>query len=261
MTETNTSNNFGWVDPYSSEYRPEIIQLIENVASSKSKLARNVWHIEVDSEDIVSELYAHLIAKPALLTDGKVPSKILHNVASNFCFKQRTDQGAAIVGTDTLHGILTDFNNVPSYVWEVLYGPVFIKAGKPAGSYLEAIEQEYKYKNKIVGASNRKTLSRAVTRLAEVISGIMVGTPDSFTSISDRPGMPTYSMEETEDFEDSTLAPFVGMYSCIEGHIYRINTGAKPDNNRIGQKQLLGYFTCKCGNILTLDSRVSVGDE
>lgn len=252
---TERTNNFGWVDPYSEDYRPEIIQLIENVAVSKSQLARNVWHIEVDPEDIVGELYAHLIAKPNLLLAGKVPSKILHNIASNFCFKQRTDQGAAILGTDSLHGIMQDFNSMPTYIREIMYGPVFAKAGKPVGSYLEAIEQEYKYGNKIVGASNRRTLARAVTRLAEVISGIMVGTPDSLAVIENSPGIPTYLDEADEDFEDPTFAPFTGIYYCDQGHKYRINTGDKPDNNKIGKKQLLGYLTCRCGNTLTLDSR------
>lgn len=254
MTETKISNN--WADPYSDDYRPEIVQLIENVASNKAQLARNVWYINIDREDIISELYVYLFSDPKLLENGKIPSKILHSRASNFCFKQRSDQGAAIVGTDTLHGILTDFNNLPSYVREVLYGPVFAKAGKPAGGYLEIIEQEYKYKNKIMDRVKKQTLARAVTRLAEVISGIMVGTPDSFNTLSQTPSIPSYEMEEsTEEYEDSTFAPFTAIYTCSNGHQYKINTGAKPDTTRIGQRYLLGYYSCRCGEVLELHTR------
>lgn len=260
MAETVINHN--WADPYSDEYRPEIIQLIEDVAANKVERSKEVWHINVEFEDIVSELYAHLLTKPALLTDNKFPSKILHNVASDYCFKQRTDQGATILGTDTLHGMLQDFNNLPSQIYKVLYGPVFAKAGKPAGTYLEIIEQEYKYKNKVVGASQRKTLARAVSRLVEVYSGIMVGTPESYEALIYSSNMPIYTMAETEEtFEDPSFAPFIGLYHCSNKHQYRINTGAKPENRRIGLRTELGYYTCRCGEILYLDSREVVDEE
>jgi hypothetical protein len=257
---TETANNFGWCDPHSADYRPDIVQLIEDVAANKVDTARKRWQINVAFEDLQSELYAHLLTYPKIIEGGKFPSKVLHNEAAKFCFKQRTDQGAAIIGTDTLHLVLTDYNNIPDYIYKILNGPVFAKAGKPAGKYLEVIEQEYKYSNKIVGTSNRKTLARAVTRLAELISGVMVGTPDSFTHIANQPGMPTY-LDECEDFyEDATSAPYVGIYYCNKGHGYRISTGAKPENKKIGQAKLLGYYTCRCGNILTLDTREVIGE-
>jgi len=256
MVMTDSKVNNSWADPYSTDYRSDITQLIENVATSKTTLAKNVWHINVEREDLISELYCYLLSKPSLIEDGKVPSKILHNRASNFCFKQRLDKGAAIVGTDTLHDMLLEFNKLPTYILDVLYGPVFAKAGKPVGTYLEIIEQEYKYKNKVVGASNRKTLARAVARLAEVISGIMVGTPDSFNSLTYAANVPSYEMQDnSDDSLDSTFAPFTAIYTCTNNHSYRINTGAKPDTTRIGQNHLLGYYKCKCGEVLELDSR------
>jgi len=247
------ADKFSWCDPYSDNYRPEIVQLIENVANSKASLSKSVWQIEVDKEDIISELYLYLFSDPHILSNGKIPSKILHSRAANFCFKQRADQGAAIIGTDILHNILTDFNNIPSYIHKVLYGPVFTKAGQPDGSYLRAIEQEYKYKNTIVGSSKRKTLTRAVVRLAEVINGIMVGTPDTIDSLMTTPYTPTIQEPETED---KTFKSFDGLYMCNQGHKYRISTGAKPDNKKIGKREHLGYYTCRCGNVLELDTRI-----
>lgn len=249
--------DFSWADPTSNNYRADVVELIHNVAENKAAKARSVWYIEVEQEDIVSELYAHLFAKPSLLVDNKFPSKNLHNVAADYCFKQRKDQGAAAIGTDALHEILTDWNTIPQYILNIMYGPVFAKAGKPSGGYLKALEEAYRDKDY---SGYRLTVPRALKRLAEVLSGIMVGTPDSLQRLGDDKGIPTYSDpdydDETEYDEDDTFNPLSAIYMCDAGHEYKYELGCDKAPNKLGQVKIYGYRFCKCG--LTLELRKDV---
>lgn len=253
MTETNTSDNFGWADPNSSNYRPEIVQLIKNVAATKSLWARNVIATEVDAEDIISELYVYLFSDPKLLQDSKIPSKILHNRAITYCFKVRSDKGAAMLGTDQLHEILINWETIPQYILDFLYGTSFPNAGEPAGSYLDAIETHYKYKQKVM---KRNLLSRSLERLAQIIDGVMVGSPDSFSRIELNPNVPSYTdshfADEIGEDPDPTFKPYSAMYGCLGGHLYMVNFPKKPKGYRIGTKTEYGFRYCKCGELLEL---------
>ncbi|MFY1660896.1 hypothetical protein [Micromonospora sp. WMMD1274] len=247
-----------WADPQSPDYQPDTVALVKNVAKVKASKARYEWNIDIEYEDLLQELYLYLFTESKAVRNGKVSAVILHARAADICYRRRLQESTSIIETDELYSILTQWNAMPRYVRDALYGPVFSRAGK--GRYLQLIEYVHQYGGNyaLMPSADKKAYRRAVVRLAEVIAGVMCGKPGSLSALPQDVADPDQELEaliaeQASESEDQTFSPWRGLYACEAGHQMHAALGSEPTGKTIGTKRgIYGVRHCSCGERLTL---------
>ncbi|MGW5578726.1 hypothetical protein [Micromonospora chokoriensis] len=237
--------NCNWADPYSDDYRADLVSTIEKVRDLVAALSRNEWNAPVEAADLESELYLFLFRKPTLL-DAKQSTLFgtLYRHATDLCFRQRKQAGAVLIGRDALGAILREWNSMPNYVWEVVHGPTFSKAA--GGRYLELLTQVYRDKCNpfLMSHADKMAILRAMDRLIEVLADVMCGKPESFDIAKH---------DQAEELVylpldgDETFIGHQGNYRCAEGHEITVRLGKKAPK-RLGMPTVYGHRHCACGN-------------
>jgi hypothetical protein len=202
--------------------------------------------LSIDVEDVASELYMVLLARPALYDYPLFKTlSILKGEATKYVNDQRRQVGGFFTNPEALISILADWRSegLPTSVSDALYGPVFVKAGVPAGSYLQAIQDAYwdgAMPARRSAADFR--LRRAVVRLTEVLSGVMVRQ----VCLDEAEQLSYLLPEGDDDLPDATFNAFDCLYVCEAGHLVKVRVAVdKPQ--RLGTPKVYGYRNCPCG--------------
>ncbi|MEU1602676.1 hypothetical protein [Micromonospora matsumotoense] len=242
-----------WADPTKLEYRPELVELVETIARQKASKARYDWNIDIEYEDLRQELFLYLFQNPNKVANGRFPATILHSEAADICFRKRLQESTSIIDTDELYAILTEWNRLPRYVREALYGPVFHKAGK--GRYLQLIEYVHQHGGNyaLMPPADKKAYRRAVVRLAEIIAGVMCGKPASLSELPQDLAGPEQELETlTSESVDDTFSAWRGHYVCDAGHHTTAALAVVPPQRIGSERGIYGRRYCACGEELSL---------
>lgn len=243
-------------------------------ATSRDALARG---LVVDSEEIASELYMHILANKAMLDYplGKALS-ILRGVANKYSFSQRNVRNGYMYSSEDIILELKKWTRegMSSKVSDALYSESFLRAGVPAGSYFSVVQEAYQGGYLPAAGSNEAVkLGRAISRLAEMVSGVMTGVVLSLDVVGteviseeiEQPSLeelrmkyaPDMTLEELEavmdahqDRNDPTFRPHAYTFMCDQGHSRVFLTAVAksdfPNRPRIGTAEH-GYKDCWCG--------------
>lgn len=211
--------------------------------------------LSISLEDVASELYMVILVRPELHTYPLFKSLgILKGEATRYVNELRNQEGGFFTSPESLVDLLFCWRSegglMPS-VRDALFGPVFARAGSPAGSYRDAIVQAYR--DGLVPparSSEGKKLKRAVVRLSEVLTGVLVGPVKSLDEHEVEVGLieDCYSYA---GYEDSSVGSFGAIYVCSSGHLTKLALAVDPPEV-IGMPRVYGYLNCSCGEVLKL---------
>lgn len=243
---------------YTSVLKRDLARGLSRIAATHSRYALIDFGIEVPEEDIASELYMVILARPELKDYflGKALS-ILKAEAKVYICKQRDQRGGFFTSPALLTSLLRNWrvDGLPASVQWCLYDAEskFADDGIPAGSYRQVIEDAY-WGGLMPDprSAQGKKLKRAVARLAEVLSGVLVG-PVRQLEENDYEVALEYD-EGSSDYEDLEFSAgsFGALYSCPSGHINKFYLAAQPPELIGSVRGVYGLRYCSCGEVLKL---------
>ena len=235
---------------YSPFLGSDLARGLSRIAVSKARYALTDFGIEVAAEDIASELYMEILSRPELKTWTLSKALgVLRAEANIYICKIRDQRGGFFTSPDLLVRELKAWHTegLSHTVEWCLYDPesVFADAGIPPGSYRQVIQDAYW--DGIFPAPGRpagKRLNRAVARLSEVLSGVLVGPVKALdVEAHDLEDDPYLELE----FDADAAGVFDGLYSCTAGHTSKFSLAVEPPKTIGSPRGVYGLRFCACG--------------
>jgi len=240
---------------YSSVLDKQTASAIASAAVDRANFGRSLG-LPIEAEDVASSLYTYCAGRK--VPAGKLKA-ILIGQGTEIVFAEQNQRNGYIYGVDNLVHDLTVWGRtgfIMKTLEDALYGARFKNAGLPAGSYFEIVYQTFHSGRMPKGNSAEgKKLTRAINRLAEIVSEVMVGNGGrvSFETVEGE-----LTLEEVYlEYEDVERQVHESWWICEAGHRRLLQTAVSPNlfpnKGRLGTRTH-GYRHCCCGRELHLDT-------